>query len=230
VLLTHAHLDHCGFLPRLVREGFKGRILCTPPTHEIAKIVLLDAARIQEEDAHFKKRRHKREGRKARHPEVALYNKKDAKRTFSLFKSVKYGEPVLIDRSVTTTFYDAGHILGSAMIKVGFSSQRKSHTIIFSGDVGRWKKPILKDPTLLDQADYVLVESTYGDRFHEDSSGIKMRLCEAINSTVERGGNVVIPSFALERTQELLYYLSELLREDRIPHLLTLWTAPWPSA
>jgi len=226
VLLTHAHLDHCGFLPRLVREGFKGRILCTPPTHEIAKIVLLDAAHIQEEDAHFKKRRHEREGRKARHPEVALYNKKDAKRTFSLFESVKYGEPVLIDRSVTTTFHDAGHILGSAMIKVRFSSQRKSHTIIFSGDVGRWKKPILKDPSQFDQADYVMVESTYGDRFHEDSSGIKMKLCEAINSTVERGGNVVIPSFALERTQELLYYLSELLREDRIPHLLTFVDSP----
>ncbi len=225
VLLTHAHLDHCGFLPRLVREGFKGRILCTSPTHEIAKIMLLDAARIQEEDAHFKKRRHKREGRKARHPEIALYNRKDAKRTFSLFESVKYDEPVLIGRSITTTFYDAGHVLGSAMIKVSFSSQGKS-TIIFSGDVGRWKKPILRDPTLLDQADYVIVESTYGDRFHEDSSGIKMKLCEAINSTVERGGNIVIPSFALERTQELLYYLSELLQEDRIPHLLTFVDSP----
>ena len=226
VLLTHAHLDHCGFLPRLVREGFKGRILCTAPTHEIAKIVLLDAARIQEEDAHFKKKRHEREGRKGRHPEVALYNKKDAQRTFSLFESVKYGEPVVIGRYATTTFYDAGHILGSAMIKVRFSSQRKSHTIIFSGDVGRWKKPILKDPTLLDQADYVMVESTYGDTFHEDSSGSKMRLCEVINSTVERGGNVVIPSFALERTQELLYYLSALLREDRVPHLMTFVDSP----
>lgn len=226
VLLTHAHLDHCGLLPKLVREGFKGKILCTPPTQDIAKIVLLDAAHIQEEDAQFKRKRHQREGRKGPYPEVPLYREEDVREVFPLFESVEYEKTVNITDSLSVTFYEAGHILGSSMIKIKVKSGGTTRTILFSGDVGRWDKPITRDPTLFDQADYILVESTYGDRFHEDVSDIKSMICKVINSTDEKNGNVIIPTFAVERAQELLYYLSELLQEDRIPHLLTFVDSP----
>lgn len=226
VLLTHAHLDHCGLLPKLVREGFSGKIICTRPTEEIAKIVLLDSAHIQEEDAHFKKKRHQREGRKGPYPEVPLYTEKDAERVFPLFESLDYEDSATISDSITATFHDAGHILGSSMIKVKVLSDSKERTILFSGDVGRWDRPIIGDPTLFEEADYILTESTYGDRLHKDSSDIESMLSGIINSAVERGGNIVIPSFAVERTQELMYYLSELLREDCIPHLLTFVDSP----
>ena len=225
VLLTHAHLDHCGLLPKLVREGFAGKIICTSPTEDIARIVLLDAAHLQEEDAEFKRKRHEREGRKGPYPEVPLYTRKDAERVFPLFKSIRYEEEVKINSSVRVTFYDAGHILGSSMIKVKVSDGIE-RSIVFSGDVGRWNKPIIRDPTLISDADYILVESTYGNRIHEDPSDIKSILEDVINTTERRGGNVVIPSFAIERTQELLYYLNELLGEDRIPHLLTFVDSP----
>lgn len=226
VLLTHAHLDHCGLLPKLTREGFTGKIVCTRPTEEIAKIVLADSARIQEEDANFKKRRHKREKRKSRYPERPLYGRRDAEKVFSLFKSVSYEEQVALNSTINVTFHDAGHILGSSMVKVKVVSNKKQRTILFSGDVGRWNKPIIRDPSLIEEADYILGESTYGDRLHEGSSDVKGKLCEIINSTIEKGGNVIIPSFAIERTQELMYYLSELLHEDCIPHLLTFVDSP----
>ena len=226
VLLTHAHLDHCGLLPKLTREGFAGKIICTRPTEEIVKIVLSDSARIQEEDARFKQKRHKRERRKGRYPEQALYGRRDAEKVFSLFQSVGYEELVTINKAISVTFHDAGHILGSSMVKVKAVSNGKQRTILFSGDVGRWNKPIIRDPSLIKEADYILGESTYGDRLHEASSDVKGKLCEIINSTVEKGGNVIIPSFAIERTQELMYFLSELLHEDRIPHLLTFVDSP----
>jgi len=226
VLLTHAHLDHCGLLPKLAREGFTGKIICTRPTEEIVKIVLSDSARIQEEDARFKQKRHKRERRKGRYPEQALYGRRDAEKVFSLFQSVGYEEPVTVSKAISVTFHDAGHILGSSMVKVKVVSNKKQRTILFSGDVGRWNKPIIRDPSLIEEADYILGESTYGDRVHEGPSDIKGKLCEIINSTVEKGGNVIIPSFAIERTQELMYYLSELLHEDCIPHLLTFVDSP----
>ena len=226
VLLTHAHLDHCGLLPKLTREGFTGKIICTRPTEEIAKIVLADSARIQEEDANFKKRRHKRERRKGRYPELALYGKRDAEKVFSLFQSVGYEGPVALNSAISVTFHDAGHILGSSMVKMEVVSNKKQRTVLFSGDVGRWSKPIIRDPSLIEESDYILGESTYGDRRHESSSDIKGKLCEIISSTVKKGGNVIIPSFAIERTQELMYYLSELLHEDRIPHLLVFVDSP----
>lgn len=226
VLLTHAHLDHCGLLPKLAREGFTGKLVCTRPTEEIVKIVLSDSARIQEEDARFKKKRHKREGRKGHYPEQALYGRRDAEKVFSLFESVDYEEQVALSSTINVTFHDAGHILGSSMIKVKVVSHRGERTILFSGDVGRWNKPIIRDPSLIEEADYILGESTYGDRLHEGSSDVKDKLCEIINCTVEKGGNVIIPSFAIERTQELMYHLSELLHEDRIPHLLAFVDSP----
>jgi len=226
VLLTHAHLDHCGLLPKLVREGFDGPVYCTAATSEIAKVILMDSAKIQQEDAEFKRKRHQREGRRGPYPEIPLYTTDDAKDCFRLLSPVQYGEPVQIGDGVVATFHDAGHILGSSMIRVTVSQDGEKRTLLFSGDVGRWNKPILQDPTLFDEADYVLVESTYGDRLHESQETIGDELAKVINSTVEAAGNILIPSFALERSQEVLYYLNELLIKDRIPHLMVFVDSP----
>jgi metallo-beta-lactamase family protein len=226
VLLTHAHLDHCGLLPKLVREGFQGPVYCTAATSEIAQIVLLDSAHLQEEDAEFKRRRHEREGRKGPYPVVPLYTQKDAEKTFPHFRSVQYEGKVDVGDGIEATFHDAGHILGASMIRVKVNNNGAQRTIIFSGDIGRWDKPILRDPTIFEEADYVLVESTYGDRVHEGREEIDDQLLEVINSTHKAGGNIAIPSFAVERSQEVLYHLNELLVEDRIPHLMVFVDSP----
>ncbi len=226
VLLTHAHLDHCGLLPKLVKEGFKGRVYCTPATADITKIILLDAAKLQEEDAAYKKKRHIREGRKGPYPEIPLYTIEDAEASLPLFDTVEYEEPVHIGKGIEATFHDAGHILGSSMIKVRISQGEEKRSIIFSGDVGRWDRPILEDPSVFRKTDYVVVESTYGDRQHEGSKDIGDNLAEIINTTCEAGGNIVVPSFALQRAQEILYYLNNLLMEDRIPDLKVYLDSP----
>lgn len=225
VLLTHAHLDHCGLLPKLAREGFRGSIYCTAATAEIAEIVLLDAGKLQQEDADFKRRRHEREGRKAPHPEIPLYTADDAKASFPLFVPAGYGETVKIGKGVEASFHDAGHILGSSMVRVRIH-QDEERIILFSGDIGGWGKPILQDPTLFEEADYVLVESTYGDRLLESSENAANEFAEVINTTVKAGGNIVIPSFALERSQDVLYYLNKLRLEGRIPHLMVFVDSP----
>lgn len=226
VLLTHAHLDHSGLLPKLVREGFRGRVYCTAATADIVQIVLADAAHLQEEDAEFKRRRHEREGRKGPYPEVPLYTTADAARVQPLLSPVSYEEPVQVNGHIEATFHDVGHILGASSISVKVSDGGRETSILFSGDVGRWDKPILQDPTLVERADYVLVESTYGDRTHPDQDGIAGELAEVVNSTRRAGGNLLVPSFALERTQEVLYYLNQLLMEDRIPHLMAFVDSP----
>ena len=226
VLLTHAHLDHCGLLPKLVREGFGGKIYCTGATAEIARIILLDSAHIQEEDAEYKRRRHQREGRKGRYPEVPLYTTADAEKCLPLFSAVKYDQPVRINNAAEAVFRDAGHILGSSMIRLKIAQNGDERTILFSGDVGRHDMPIIEDPSEFHQADYVLVESTYGDRLHEKAEDVDNRLAEVINATKQAGGNIIIPSFALERSQDLLYHLNELLLADRIPRLMVFLDSP----
>jgi metallo-beta-lactamase family protein len=226
VLLTHAHLDHSGLLPKLVREGFRGSIYCLAATAEIAEIMLLDSAKIQREDAKFKRRRHQKERRKGPYPEVPLYTIDDAKASFPLFSPVEYGKAVSIGKGVEATFYDAGHVLGSSMIRVSIRQNGEDRTILFSGDIGSSGKPILRDPTLFEEADYVLVESTYGDRLLEPLEDAADKLADVINTTVKSGGNIVIPSFALERSQEILYYLNEFLIEGRIPHLMVFIDSP----
>jgi len=226
VLLTHAHLDHCGLLPKLVREGFHGKVLCTPATSEIAQIVLMDSAHLQEEDAEYKRKRHEREGRRGPYLEMPLYTAADAEAVFPHFKSVQYEEPVQVVRGMEAIFYDAGHILGSSAIKIKVSQNGEERAILFSGDLGRWNIPIIQDPTLVDQADYILVESTYGDRLHKEQSTINEDLHEVIDSTRKADGNIVIPSFAVERAQEVLYRLNELLMQNRIPHLPVFIDSP----
>jgi len=226
VLLTHAHLDHSGLIPRLVANGYDKPILTSPASRELAEIILTDAARIQEEDARQKRKRHESQGRTGPHKDEPLYTAEDVKQALPLFRDVGYGEPVELNGHVTVTFRDAGHILGSAMLEIAVRSGGRSHTIVFSGDIGQWDKPILRDPSLLSRADYLVMESTYGDRNHESSGAVDDQLCAIINETVDAGGNILIPTFAVERAQEIMYHLAELLRQDRIPNLLAFLDSP----
>ncbi len=226
VLLTHAHLDHCGLLPKLVKEGFKGRIFCTQATAEIARIIMLDSAKLQEEDAKFKQKRHEKEGRKSPHPVVPLYTVEDVEATVPLFTPVEYYKSVKIGDGMEARFCEAGHVLGSSIIKVSVGQNGQQRSVLFSGDIGRPGRPILRDPTLVEQADYILVESTYGDRVHEGRDDTKKMIAEVVNSAKRAGGNIVVPSFALERSQELLYYINELLLEDVIPHIMVFLDSP----
>jgi len=246
VLLTHAHLDHCGLLPKLVREGFKGKIYCTAATAEIARLILLDSAKLQEEDAQFKRRRHEREGRKGPYPVVPLYTQADAEACFPQFSPVKYKQPIRISENVQATFCDAGHVLGSSIIKVTAGeacpfdgaqdrpgAERRNgqaRSILFSGDIGRPDRPIVHDPAYVDQADYVLVESTYGDRIHQGREDMKKAIAEVINSTRRARGNIIVPSFALERSQEVLYYINELVLEKAVPHLSVFLDSPMATS
>ncbi|MHB8835278.1 MAG: MBL fold metallo-hydrolase RNA specificity domain-containing protein [Candidatus Methylomirabilia bacterium] len=226
VLLTHAHVDHCAYLPRLVHDGFHGRIVSTQVTAEIAAIILTDSAKLQVEDAVYKKKRHTREKRAGAHPEKALYTLDDVTATLPLFDAVDYGAPVPIGDGITAEFRDAGHILGSASVLVAIGTGAARRTVLFSGDVGRWDKPLLNDPVPATGADWIVIESTYGDRLHEQTGQIKEHLDAVITDTRRRGGNLIVPSFALERTQEVLWYLNELIGLKRIPHLLVFVDSP----
>ena len=226
VLLTHVHIDHSGLLPRLVREGFRNPIYCTRPTAALARVMLLDAARIQMEDAAYKKKRHAKEGRRGKYPEVPLFTDDDAKKTLSLLQGVPYGKPISVHDRVDVTFHDAGHILGSAIVQVDLREEDRTCRILFSGDLGQWNKPIVRDPTLLTDADYVVLESTYGDRVHDRSRDIPERLAELIHDTVARGGNLVIPTFAVERAQELMYHIGGLAHAGKIPEIPVYLDSP----
>jgi len=226
LLLTHVHLDHCGLIPKFVREGFSGPILLTSPSEALLPIVLLDSARIHEEDASYKKKRHKREGRKGPYPEIPLYTVKDAERALRLAQGVPYNKSIPLKDQWEVRFHDAGHILGSAIIEVIVREKGRQETVLFSGDIGQWNRPLMKDPSVFDHADYIVMETTYGNRDHEEPEDVDRLLCEIINETVERGGNVVIPTFAIERAQELLFHLGRLSRQNRIPYLMTFLDSP----
>jgi metallo-beta-lactamase family protein len=226
VLLTHAHLDHCGLLPRLHHEGYRGPIFATEPSVDLAELILLDSAHIQAEDAAFKQKRHRKEGRRAKHPELALYDTQDVQRTMSQFEPVPYLEQVKIHDGVLATFYDAGHILGSAVVEVRVHENGQEHRVLFSGDLGQRDMPILRDPTVFQQADFVVMESTYGDHDHQRDESIQTQLAAVINETIQAGGNVVIPTFAVERAQELMFHLSRLIDNKRIPHVPIFLDSP----
>ena len=229
LLLTHVHQDHCGLIPKLVKDGFHGDILLTAASKELFPIVILDSARIQE-DATFKKTRNDNEEQKEPYPETPLYTVQDAEKCFPLLKAVPYEEFLPLNDQVKVCFHDAGHILGSAMIEIVFQDENGSRNIIFSGDIGQWDTPLLNNPSVFDRADYVVMESTYGDRDHGSPQDIDDKLSTVVNEAVKAGGNVIIPTFAIERAQELLYYFSSLAHAKKIPYIGTclLYTSPSP--
>ncbi len=224
VLLTHAHLDHCGLLPRLVRDGFAGPIVATAPTVDLAAIVMEDAARLQREDLETKRRRHRREGRTSPYPYEPLYAVEHVERTVERMRPVAYGAEVDLGNGSTARYVEAGHILGSASIVVteGSSGVRMG----FSGDVGQWDMPIVGDPTPLAEVDGILLESTYGDREHDRSTDVPHQLADVVNETLHRGGNVVVPTFAIERAQELLYHLATAIEAELMPPVLVFLDSP----
>jgi metallo-beta-lactamase family protein len=223
VILTHAHLDHCGFLPRLVSQGFRGRVFCTPATAELARIVLADAAHLQEEDAERANRRHYTK----HHPALPLFTAADADRALALLQPVGYDRPVTVAPGIQMDFINAGHLLGSAYARVRLDAPAR--TVLFGGDLGRFDRPVLPDPAFVDSADVVLVESTYGDRVHEpDDDGA--RLADIITATIERRGKVIVPAFALGRVEELLYWINRLEQEGRIPVVPVYVDSPMAAA
>jgi metallo-beta-lactamase family protein len=214
LLLTHAHLDHCGRIPLLVRQGFRGRILTTAATRELARVVMLDAAGLQEEDA----RRAQRANRRGEAATTPLYTLDDALHALDFFgPDVGYNETVHVTGGITARFLDAGHILGSASILLEVDDGGLCRSLLFSGDLGNPGRPLLRDPTPAPPADYVVMECTYGDRPHRSVPDSVDEMYQAIRDTVNRRGNVVIPTFALERTQEILYYLHRGIRDGAIP-------------
>ena len=217
ILLTHAHLDHSGLIPKVVRDGFAGTILTTAATADLLAIALMDAAKIQEEDAAYKKKRHQKEGRSGLPTEVPLYTTEDVQMTMPLVEEAAYDEPRELGRGVSVRFRDAGHILGSAMVELSVGVKEGVRTIVFSGDIGQWGMPFVRDPSVFERADYIVMESTYGDRDHEDPGRVAELLGEIIRETAKAGGNVVVPTFAIERAQDLMFHLSRLVRSKSIP-------------
>ena len=221
VVLTHAHLDHCGYLPRLVSQGFRGRIFCTPGTHDLCTIVLPDSAHIQEEEA----RHANTHGYSKHQPSLPLYTQLDAARTLTRLQPVGYDRPVPVVPGVDVEFVNAGHLLGSAYARIRIGDR----TILFGGDLGRYSRPILPDPSPADRADILLVESTYGDRLHEKDDG-GARLAAIVNDSARRGGKLIIPSFAIGRVEEVIYWLKRLEEEKKIPVLPVYIDSPMAAA
>ncbi|CAM2790477.1 MBL fold metallo-hydrolase RNA specificity domain-containing protein [Flavobacterium frigoris] len=217
VLLTHGHLDHCGWLPRLVDQGFKGKIYCSGPTKEIAELILLDSGKIQEEEAE------KANKEKYSKHEVAepLYNVEQARKVFPHFRVVNTNEAVPLDAEISAVFVNAGHIIGACSIELKLENK----ILVFSGDIGRDNDVLMYPPTKPKKADYVFLESTYGDRLHPDSDP-KSELEMYINNTFQRGGTVIIPSFAVERAQMIMYLLWQLKEEGKIPDMPYIIDSP----
>jgi metallo-beta-lactamase family protein len=223
LFLTHAHLDHSGLIPRLVKEGFRGRIITTTATADLIGVMLLDSAKIQENDAERMTRRSLRKGGGEVEP---LYTTGDVEKVLPLVDRAKYGQVIDTGRGIRYSFLDAGHILGSGSLALWLGAHGKEKKIIFSGDIGKKGNPIINDPTLATEADYVVMESTYGDRLHKNTEDTANELAEAITTTFAKGGNVLIPAFAIGRTQDVLYLLNKLVREGALPKVTVTIDSP----
>jgi metallo-beta-lactamase family protein len=226
LLLTHAHLDHCGRIPLLHRRGFRGEIITTPASRELAKLVMLDSAKLQEDEARWESRKQARKGRhKAIEP---LYGTLDVLNVLDNFgRNADYNKAVKLADGITATFFDAGHILGSASILLELEEGGRNRRVLFSGDIGYSDRVILRNPAQPSDIDVVVMETTYGDRKHKALQPSIEEMYDAINSTLQRGGNVIIPSFALERAQEILYYLREGIANNTLPrHMQVFLDSP----
>ncbi|MFT3936623.1 MAG: MBL fold metallo-hydrolase [Chitinophagaceae bacterium] len=217
LILSHAHIDHSGLIPKLVKDGFAGKIFCTPGTRELTQVLLLDSAEIQEDDVKFSNKRRAADGMPYLTP---LYTIEDAKKCFALFKEVEYGGWFAIDDQVSLQYTDAGHIIGSAAVHLKITENGKTSRLTFSGDVGRYRDVILRSPEVFSQADYILIESTYGNSLHDDVYTTPDQLLQWIEKTcLQKKGKLIMPAFSVGRTQELLFSLNQLELERRLPPL-----------
>lgn len=218
VILTHAHYDHCGLLPYLVKNGFQGNIYATPATRSLANLIMMDSAHIQARDAEFLRKKAKAKG--AEFDWEPLFNEADVTTTSNQMVGISYHRPITIGPDIKIEFYDAGHILGSAMVLVTvYEGKENELKILFSGDLGRKNKPIIRNPDPMPAADYVVLESTYGNRLHEPHNEAMAGLGRIVNDAFQKKGKIIIPSFAVERTQELIYYFHLLRDADAIPEI-----------
>lgn len=224
LILSHAHIDHSGNIPNLTKKGFRGDILCTFATRDLCATMLRDSAHIQQKDVEYVNKKRARAGKP---PVDPIYTMEDAVQALNYFLAIGYERPYRITPNITLTFYDAGHILGSAIVVLDFEEHGEARRLVFSGDLGRPNRPILRDPVCLDGADILLIESTYGTRLHEPVPEAERALEDAINRTYRRGGKVIVPSFAVGRTQELVYSLHLLKQAHEIPgHLPVFVDSP----
>ena len=214
IVLTHAHIDHAGYVPRVVRHGYAGPIYATPPTVDLCGILLPDSGHLQEEEAEHANRH----GYSKHSPALPLYTAEDAVKSLRHLKNIPYGHVTQIAEGIRVRMSDAGHILGSAIVEMWVSEGEMETKLVFSGDLGRYGEPLLADPSPIDEAQYLIMESTYGDRLHSDGHP-EMQLADVVTGAVESGGPLVIPSFAVGRTQQLLFALHSMLEERKIPDL-----------
>ncbi len=214
LVLTHAHLDHTGYIPRLVKDGFRGEIWASPATVDLSHLILPDSGHLQEEDAYYANKK----GFSKHKPALPLYTHDEALRSLELFRGADESKPLELSRHFQVRFLRAGHILGARMLEVSILENGRTVKVLFSGDVGRFPQLIIREPAVPDGSDYLLCESTYGDRLHP-TDDFRTRLAEIVKSTAERGGSVIIPSFAIGRTQELLYLFRMLISEGKMESL-----------
>ncbi len=217
LLLSHAHVDHCGLIPKLVKDGYKGKVYCTPATFDLAKILLLDSAHIQKQDIFYHNKKRAKRGESA---VEALYTEDEVHNSLKQFELVKYNEKVVLKEGVSFSYTDVGHIIGSAAVHLVINDGKKETKISFSGDVGRYNDELLRSPDVFPQADYLILESTYGDSLHEDMEVKDQKLLEAIvNTCLKKRGKLVIPAFSVGRTQELVYALNRLEISKALPEI-----------
>jgi len=216
VILSHAHIDHAGNLPNLVKQGYQGHIFATHATVELASLMILDSAHIQESDAQFV---NKKRAQRGETPIEPLYTTEDAEDVVAMFKGVDYGEAFEPIPGVVARLFEAGHILGSAGVSLEIEEKGRKTRLWFSGDIGRYRMPLLRDPILPDTVDTLIMESTYGDKSHSDPEKAFIEFRDVVKRTIERGGKVIVPAFAVGRTQELVYNLNEMMQSGDVPRV-----------